>query len=205
MPLSDPNYSERIRAAVAAVESRTDAELVVVIAPKSGGYRDIALWAAIGAALLTLMVVLWSPWDFDPLLVPIEVVLGGLVGGLAVRGRPALIRLLTSSSRRRAEVQVAARLAFLAENVHATRAHTGLLIYASRLEGQVVLLPDLGLRGLISEGTWNAVRFGGGPRELTDLEGLLSGLGQIGELLARALPASAENPQELEDAPRVYG
>ena len=39
---------------------------------------------------------------------------------------------------------------------------------------------------------------------VSDLDGLVAGLGRVGEILAAALPASAENPQELDDAPRLY-
>ncbi|RME24224.1 MAG: hypothetical protein D6798_11650, partial [Deltaproteobacteria bacterium] len=55
-------FSEAVEAAVAEVESRTDAELIVVAAPRSGSYRDVAVLVGCVVAWLLLVGMLFSPW-----------------------------------------------------------------------------------------------------------------------------------------------
>lgn len=204
--LRDKAFAERVTAAVRAVEARTAAELVVVAAPRSGSYRDLALLGGLIAAGLALLIVLWSPLEFPPLWIPLEIGAVTLLVIGALRDRAAPIRALTTSARRARQVQEAASLAFLGEAVHATRDRTGLLVYLSEAERRVALVPDLGLQAAVAPGRWNAVRWGPGPdpSEVKDLEGFLAGLAAVGEILASALPPKNDDPQELPDAPRVY-
>ena len=99
----------------------------------------------------------------------------------------------------------AAHAAFFEESVHCTRNRTGLLIYLSALEDQVILIADAGVESKIPRGEWNAIRWGDtkDPAAPGDLQHFLDGLHSVGKILAEHIPATDENPNELSDAPRI--
>jgi putative membrane protein len=195
---TDARFSTAIEQAVGDIESRTDAEVVVVAAPWSGSYRDLA-WAVGGAAGVTALAFLcWSPIVFDARYFPVDVAaIAGLLGAGATRAPRLLVRL-AGSARARRQVREAALAAFAEENVHATTGRTGVLVYVSAAEGRVEILPDQGLLGRIPGARWNATQV---PADT--MEGLLAGLGRLGALLAEHVPATGENPDEIPNAPRV--
>ncbi|RME25398.1 MAG: hypothetical protein D6798_09055, partial [Deltaproteobacteria bacterium] len=95
--------------------------------------------------------------------------------------------------------------AFHQELVHATRNRTGLLIYVSALEKQVLVLPDVGLDARVPRAEWNGLAWGpaSDPHHPHDLDHFLAGLRAVGEILARHVPALDDNPDEIANAPRI--
>lgn len=185
-------FTQAVEAAIARIEAQTDAELVVVAASRSGGYRDIAAGLAMALTLGALLVASLSPWVFSPFILPIELaVLAAALTWLIDRS-PALLRTFTSSARRAAQVDAAAAAAFYAERVHTTPGRTGALLYLSALEGEARVLTDTGL-------TPPALAW-----DLRSTAGVLAGLDALGAELARQAPPRADaNPDHLGNAPRV--
>ena len=192
---TDARFSSTIAAVVGEVEAATDAELVVVAAPQSGSYADLAALGGGIAGLLTLAFLCWSPIAFDAMMFPVEC---GLIGGItgAFLRRPAV--RLAGDTRRRRQVREAAFAAFTEENVHATANRTGVLVYVSAAEGRVELVPDQGLLGRIPGAEWNALDLRAGS-----LAELVAGLRRLGALLHAKVPSTGDNPDEIADAPRV--
>lgn len=202
---TDSRFAEAVEAAVTDIESRTAAELIVVAAPRSGSYRDVAILFGCACAWLLLLAVLFSPWHFDPTWIPLELPLVGAATGWVAHRSPGLLRRLVTRSRRERQVQHAAEAAFHQEVVHGTRQRTGLLIYVSALEDRVLVMPDLGLDARIPGAEWNAIRWGqdADPRAPHDLEHFLAGLRAVGDVLAARLPPTDDNPDEIANAPRI--
>jgi putative membrane protein len=202
---TDSRFAQAVEAAVTRLEASTDAEIVVVAAPRSAGSLDAAVLFGAGLAWLALLAMLWSPWAFHPAWIPIELALVGAFGAWAAHRRPELLRLLLTRRRLRTQVNLAADAAFHQEVVHGTRGRTGLLIYVSALEQRVALRPDLGLDALVPAGEWNAIRWGKDKDPLVchRLEDFLAGLDAVGEVLARRVPHLEDNPNEIADAPRI--
>lgn len=196
---ADQRLSETIEAAVRRVESQTDAELVVVVSPRSGSYRDVALAVGAVVAWVLLGVLVWSPMRFAPTTLVIELPLAFVATTWAVHRWPGLLAALCSSVRKEQQVQSAAHAAFHEERVHTTRGRTGLLVYWSRLEARVVLLPDLGLAGSVPEAAWKQIEWGGANSG----DAFARGLDQLGALLGSSFPATGDNPNERPDAPRL--
>lgn len=194
----DARFREAVAAAVSRAEERTDAELVVVAAARSGSYRDVALGVGLALAALVMAVVLYAPWEFDPLWLPLDVGLPLALGAVAADRAPWLLRLLTPRARRARQVATAARAAFVEEQVHGTRRRTGVLVYVSALEQRVEVVCDHGVDACVPPGAWNELRW-----RARTLEELLAGLEAAGALLARYLPALADNPDEIPNAPRI--
>jgi len=154
---------------------------------------------------MVLLFLLFSPYSFAPTWMPLELFVIGLFVSWQTHRSPSVLRLLSRSSRLKRQVENAAALAFHEESVAGTRGRTGLLIYVSALEDRVVLIPDSGLDALIPRGVWNSVPWGEGrnPDQPGDLDHFLAGLSKVGEVLADAVPASEDNPDEISNAPRI--
>lgn len=199
------DFLEKVEASVAAVERASDAEVVVVVAPRSGSYADVDLRWAILLGLAALTVILHSEWSFHEDLVLLDVLLFGFLGALLSHRLDPMRRLLTGRRRRHAQVQAAARQAFVEEQVSATRERTGVLLYVSLLEREVEILPDHGLDGKVPRAEWNEVLHDlSGARSLQDLEArFLRALQRLEERLPLHAPATGGNADEIPNAPRM--
>jgi putative membrane protein len=201
----DRTFSETIERAVLAAERGTAAELIVVVAARSGSYLDIA--GAMGAvvAMLVLVVALFAPATFHPLAVAVEIPLAfGFAAWLAHR-TPGLMRVLAPAARARKQVERAAAAHFLSQAVHGTKGRTGLLVYLSLLEERVTCVPDLGLEGRVPSAAWSEVRWSatGDPSRPRTQADLVRGIEQIGTILRARMPAQGADVNELPDAPRI--
>jgi putative membrane protein len=195
---TDARFSAAIEAVVGEIEARTDAEVVVVAAPRSGSYRDLACAGGGAAATAVLGFLCWSPVVFDASWFPVDVLVVWAFVAWALDRWPALVVRLAGTERRDRQVREAARAAFVEESVHATEGRTGVLVYVSAAEGRVELLPDQGLLGRVPGAEWNALRL-----DARTLEGFTEGLRRLGELLAARVPATDAGGDEVANAPRV--
>ena len=204
----DRRFQDVLEATIDAVEEKTSAELVVVLAAASGSYRDCDFLAGAGLGLATLGLMVFSPWPVNEILALSNTALAFLLGAVISARIPALRRALSRSDRRREQVLLHARAAFKEEGVGATRERNGLLLYFSLLERQAEILPDTGIEGRIPRARWNEVQAelqrslltrgrdeGGG--------GVVSAIRASGELLAEAFPPHPENPDEIPNRPRI--
>ncbi len=195
---SSANLPSSVAEAVDALEAGTDAEVVVVIVGRSGSYDDVAAAAGVAVTAATLAFLCWSPWLFDARHFPIDLALVYAVVFLVVRGLPAVTRAFAGRRRLVEQVRAAARAAFVDENVHGTVDRLGLLVYWSRTERRVELVPDQGLLGRVPPDAWPALDVG-----TDDPEAFLAALPRLGAVLATYAPATGQNPNLLPNAPRV--
>ncbi|RMG07805.1 MAG: hypothetical protein D6731_22975 [Planctomycetota bacterium] len=205
--MSSLTLNERVvERAIAGLEERTSAEVVVAVANRSGDYRDAAWALACLTSLLYASVLILSPWftvGEVPALCSIAM-LGALAFFLPLRF-PSLALALTSGETVRVAVDRAAKVAFVEEGVSATEGRTGLLIFVSCLERQARVLPDLGLQGHFPE-----AEFANLERSLSlalqrgeDLTSTLTAvLTTCGELLGTRTPRDPDDRNELEDSIR---
>ncbi len=198
MIIDHPEFGARIEALVGELERDTQAEIVVVAARRSGSYRDVQWAGGAGLAMLTLLLILYSPLSFPTLAVPALLLLSAGLGSWLLGRSPALMRRITRASRREAQVLEAARASFVEMAVHGTRDRSGVLVYVSELEAQAAVVRDLGIDGQVPGAAWNGLAL-----QLSDLDGLEALLRRIGGVLAEHIPAQDDNPDEIPNAPRV--
>ena len=200
-------FASSLNDLVGKLERRSSAEIVVVLANHSGSYQDVEHTLAFAGSLLCLLYLIHSPIEFKTDLWVVWLVLTYLLTLMVVRRFPACWRPFTSRARRRAQTVTAARTAFVEERVPSTRDRTGLLVYLSRVEGELALLGDLAIDAKIPQshfhvaekkvaeaGSWSA-------RQHLVLEELA----RLEEPLAQALPVSAEDVNELDNQVRMRG
>ena len=199
MILADRQFASRVEATVCELEKASDAEIVVVAAPRSGHYRDVAWWTSLLLAFVALCFLLYSPFPFSEFLIPVDLLVVGGLGGWVVHRTPFLLRRLVPASRLHHQVETEARSAYIEEAIHGTKRHTGILVYLSELEQEVYILPDPVLDGHIPRSAWTPLHLH--PRTLEDFIRVLN---EIGAVLAAHAPAiEANNPDEIANAPRV--
>ncbi|HKB67915.1 MAG TPA: hypothetical protein VKC61_18800 [Pyrinomonadaceae bacterium] len=188
---------------VKKIESTTDAELVLVVRARSGSYRHADYLFGALLAFAGLLFLLFSPFDFHQYWVAIDVALLFVIGSVITSRSNSLRRLLTTNKFRSAAVRNGAAAMFYEAGIANTNAEMGVLIYLSVLERRLELIADRGILKGVSALEWNQQVF-----ELhqagrkADAQNLQTSLENLGALLAKHLPATGENPNELPDAPR---
>jgi putative membrane protein len=209
-PLLAADEAEAVRAAVAHAETASGAEIVPVLVSRAGDHAEAA-WkgAALGAMAGALVAALfelgrpaWGPAG-GRLLLPVAV--GALALALLSRV-PAVLRALVGRARLEADVEAAARAAFLAHEVFATRERTGVLIFVALLERSVVVLADSGVHPFVPASEWRALAAAIAREMKTKSPGqaLLAAVERAGGQVAALGPRRrTDDANELPDAPAL--
>ncbi len=156
----EQRYFENVTAAVEQVETRTSAELVVAVYPQSGRYRDVDYLVGAIFAFGWLLFAVFNPWFVHPgYVIPFEAAALFGFGVFTGTHLPALRLYLTTKRRRDTQVRDAAASRFVADGVSNTRERTGLLIYLSRLERRLEVIPDIGIVDTIGPDVWSECLF----------------------------------------------
>jgi putative membrane protein len=210
----------RVEAAIAASEKQTSAEILVVIATRSGRYDRAEDFFGVVLALVSVGVAWWLWQDLHPasgdwtggheLTIGLLPILGlflfwFLVGvGLATRF-PIFSRPFIPKDQIEAEVRRRGFEVFHLFRVGHTKGRTGVLIYVSLLEKMAWVVGDDSINDAIPQTTWEsatrAVAAGIGSGKHAD--GLVDGVKLCTQALAAKLPPSADNLDELPNTVRV--
>ena len=205
---------ERIKAAVHEAESKISGEIVPVFVEKSGFY-SIANYRAslLGAALVFLFVVIsdrylptLSIYDRDPLLVFIFVSLGGFLGALLANFVTPVKRMLLSQYHLDQATKKRAENAFLEEEVFNTRQRTGIMIFVSFFEREVIVMADKGISKVVDQKVWDSLVRGiiENVRSGKITEGMEAAIKKCGDiLLEKGFVISADDVNELGDDLRI--
>jgi putative membrane protein len=188
---------------VKEIEKDTDAELVIVVRARSGNYRHTDYLFGALVAFAGLLFLLFLPFDFHQYWVPIDVAALFVIGAYLCSRSRAIRRLLTTKKFRAEAVRTGAAAMFYEAGIANTDAEMGVLIYLSLLERRLELIADRGVLKAMPPLEWNhslseLIAVGRQP----GLQTFLKALGDLGGLLAKHLPATGENPNELPDMPR---
>lgn len=152
---------ERIKAAVKEAESNISGEIVPVFVEKSGHYSIATYRGALIVASFTFAVLIVNDRYVpalaihDPLILFALVALGGLLGSfIAHYVWPIKFLLLSQfhldqSTRKRAET------AFMEEEVFNTRHRTGIMIFISIFEHEVIVMADRGISKVVVQKEWD--------------------------------------------------
>ena len=200
----DQAAGEALAQAVRDIEKNTDAEIVIVVRGRSGTYRQADYLCGAIIALIGLIFVLFSPFEFHTYWVPIDVT-GLFIAGAFVCSRTDFVRRALTTKKFRAQaVRTGAAAMFYEAGIANTSAENGLLIYLSILEKRLEVIADRGILKAVPALKWN-----NGVFELKqvarnpDSENLIRVVRELGVLLAQYLPPTGENPNELPDGPRI--
>ena len=145
MTLITGQQKDYLAGRIQEIESRTDAEIVMVLAKRSDNYGYApTLFAACTSMLIPLASLFWPFW-----LSLSEVVFIQFMAffGLTILLRiPALVRLVVPRRTKFLRASNIAMRQFLTQQVHTTKDNLGLLIFVSELEHYIEIIPDHGLK-----------------------------------------------------------
>ena len=212
---TDPEL-QALQDAVAAAEARTSGEIVVAITRRSHPYPEAGLRGAIIGALVALAFAAlvfrfydgwglgWLHEGWGVAALTLAAALAGLALTLAV---PALGRALAGRRVMNAAVHRRALQAFAEEEVFATRARTGVLLFLSLHEHRIEVLADTGIAARVPAEAWGdlvaIVRAGIAGDRLPAALG--EALDRCGNLLEESgLERDHDDADELPNRLRLY-
>jgi putative membrane protein len=218
-----PRFSEADHAlvteAVAEAERSSDGEIVTIVAPRSDAYHDVGLHYAVLAMLLVptiaaLIPQSWIDWllglvfgwnaSLSFRLLMLVLVVAQAIVFLAVRFAFAWMPLrmaLTPASTKTRRVRRRAVELFRAGTEKRTKGRTGILLYLSLLEHRAEIVADEAIHGQVEPDVWGEAMAAlvDGVKAGRPGEGMALAVAKIGDVLARCLPPTLDNPNELPD------
>ena len=207
---------QRIKAAVKEAENKISGEIVPVIVERSGRYTIAAYKGSLVAAALAFIAVIMSDRYFivdagstlfyDPVFIFFVVVVGGVLGGITVRFSEGLKKLLLDRGELDHVTRQRAETAFLEEEVFNTRHRTGIMIFVSFFEHEVIVMADRGISKVVDQKEWDNIvnDIVKEIRAKRIVEGLEAGIKRCGEiLLEKGFHKTDDDVNELRDDLRI--
>lgn len=209
---------QRIKAAVKEAEDKISGEIVPVIVDRSAfyalaNYRSSLILASL--AFLTMIIIdRYIIQDaavtlyYDPLFIFVVVVIAGLIGATIPNLFSGLKRALVSQRHLDQATRMRAENAFLEEEVFNTRHRTGIMIFISFFEHEVIIMSDRGISKVVEQKQWDKIvadlianiRVG---KLVEGLEGAIKRCGEI--LLEKGFHKTDDDVNELRDDLRIDG
>jgi putative membrane protein len=197
---------QRIEACIHQAERKTSGEIVVMVVSSSYPYPSAELKAALCLALPASVLLmapvggrLWlgnqNAWVFLVLLASLFWLFHEMVKR-TVRFR----RFFVSKSEMTAEVEEAAQVAFYREGLHRTRDETGVLVFISLFEQQVVVLADRGIQRKLAPDVWKEVVdiTVKGIKDGRRADAVCRAVAKAGEILGTHFPPRPADTDELK-------
>jgi putative membrane protein len=196
------DQSLRIEQAVQAAETATSAEIAVCVRRASGDDRFLAaiIGAVVFIAIDTIGPAIW--WNYDRLAwLGVALIAAILVFWLCdrfdfgLRCLPA--KLLVKDARR------TARATFLDSGLDNTPERNAVLLFVSRAEHYVEILPDRAAAAAIDPAHWSAIveNFRQAARKGDLGEAVANAVAAMGQICAVHFPASGANPDRVSNQP----
>lgn len=210
-----PDELGRIEQAVRRAESGVSGEIVPVFVARSGPYEQGNLRAGITFAALFILAWLtlyefggtWGGhWFYTPGALVTLTVLVFSTAFFAAVSVPRFRCLFITGKELDETVDVAARMAFLKQEVFRTRQRTGMLIFISLLEHRVEVLGDTGISGKVSPGEWDGIvkTIVDGLKNGRSADGICEAVDAARQLLLKnGFTAAPDDTNELPDNLRL--
>jgi putative membrane protein len=190
---------KRVTEAVMDAESRTAAEIVVVVRHASARWREVDLGVGAVVAFGVLLLLLFHPRPIAVEIMPVDVALAFVAGVVVSASIGPLKRALLPRKRVSEQVRAAARAAFVDQGVSRTKGRTGILVYVSTFERRVEVVADIGVDEKLLE--LQARALSESLSQGADFDAFVDAVRSIGLALAASLPRSEDDVNELPDAP----
>jgi putative membrane protein len=218
MRLTDADR-EKVSAAIAAAEAKSNGEIVAVATPISDPYHDVALHWALVPLFAVLAWAAWRPtalvwwydflfggWQPDPTLselLTLLMVFAALkftVALLILKWMPLRLALTPAATKHR-RVRRRAVAIFKAAAERRTAERTGVLIYLSMAERRAEIVADEAMLKVTDEHTWGEAMTAliAEVREGRPGAGICAAIERVGVVLEEHFPRSAGDINEIPD------
>ncbi|MFL6851352.1 MAG: TPM domain-containing protein [Sphingomicrobium sp.] len=218
MELSEADH-EKVSAAIAAAEARTNGEIVAVATPISDPYHDVALHWALIPLFAVLAWAAWRPsalswwynflfggWQPDPTLgqlLTLLMVFAALkftVALLILKWMPLRLALTPGATKHR-RVRRRAIAVFKAAAERRTAERPGILIYLSMAERRAEIIGDAAITSVTTPETWGDAM----TALLVDVkqgrvgDGIVAAIERVGTVLSERFPRQDNDRNEIPD------
>ena len=218
MELSEADH-DKVSAAIAAAEAKSNGEIVAVATPISDAYHDVALHWALIPLFAVLAWAAWRPtalewwynfllggWQPEPTLsqlLTLLMVFAALkftIALLILKWMPLRLALTPAATKHR-RVRRRAVLVFKAAAERRTVGRTGVLIYLSMAERRAEIVADEAILKVTDEHTWGEAMAAliAEVREGRPGDGICAAIERVGVVLAEHFPRSATDTNEIPD------
>lgn len=203
---------DRIKTSVKEAESKISGEIVPVFVERSGFYTIATYRGSIALAALTFAVIIlfdrYLPTlaIYDPLLIFTLVLVGAFVGAGITHYVDPVKRIMVSQTHLDQATRKRAETAFMQEEVFNTRQRTGILIFVSFFEREVIVMADKGISKVVDQKEWDGmVRFIiENIRKGKIVDGIEGAIKRCGDLLLeKGFTIAPDDVNELGDDLRV--
>lgn len=181
---------------------------MVVLAPAASRYEGrVMLLGCALAVLAFLAAFVFSDYVLNvagdpPLLLLEAIALGALGAWLCNRAR-AIKRLLVPRWQQLAAVDMAAQATFTRENLTLTRQRNACLLFISVLEGELRLMPDIGLQQKLQDARLGEIKAALQNAQTDPVAAVEQALLQLGTACGECFPRAADDTNELPDKPLI--
>ncbi len=213
--LSDSDL-QRIKAAVTKAEEKISGEIVPVIVERSSDYAIANYKASIIVAAFTFLIMVLldryvldeatNTLFYDPAFIFVVVAIGGVVGAALPHFFDGVKRMLVSRSYQDLMTGQSAENAFLEEEVFNTRQRTGIMIFVSFFEHEVIVMADQGISKVVEQKQWDQIvqEIIISIRQGEIIEALERGIQKCGDiLLEKGFVKTDDDTNELHNELRV--
>jgi putative membrane protein len=207
---------QRIKNAVKEAEQKISGEIVPVIIERSGNYSIANYKASLiaGAVFFIGMIFLdrYIIQDashtlyYDPLFIFTIVMVGSALGFILPNVSDGFKRWLVSRKYMDDCCRQSAENAFLEEEIFNTRHRTGIMIFISFFEHEVIVMADRGISKVVEQKEWDKIvaELVGYIRSGKIIDGVEAGIRRCGEiLLEKGFHKTADDINELRDDLRI--
>jgi putative membrane protein len=149
------DFKSKLYEIIEAIENNSMAEIVVVIKAKSGAYRDVSLWSALGFMFLLTTFLMFSPVEFDVYHIYVFSFLSFLLSYFLFELIKPLKRFFINKKRLKKNTEINARAVFQKAGIRFTAEKIGVLIYVSLFEKNVKIIADRGAFTMIPGEYWS--------------------------------------------------
>lgn len=136
------------------IEENSLIEIVVIIKPQSGTYRDIPLWGGILFSFLLFTFFMFSPFEFNVFLIYVFTVLSFFGIFTLLNAVPEIYAGIIPTKRKKRNVEINGRAYFQKGGIRFTSKRIGTLFYFSLYEKTALILPDRGAETAIPAEDW---------------------------------------------------
>ena len=192
MALLTEKQKDELKDRIRQIETRTDAEIVIVLAKRSDNYGYApTLFAACTSMLIPLVSLYWPFWLSTSEVVSMQLI-AFIVLTILFR-IPNLLRLVVPRRTKYFRASNMAMRQFLTQHVHTTQDNLGCLIFVSELERYIEIVSDHGLAE-IDNAIWeNAVTNAIPLLKQGEIESsFVNTIETVGSVLIEHFPASKE-------------
>jgi len=194
-------FRANLRRAIARIEQRSHAELVVTLKSRIDSYSEYPLGIGSLLAFLVLSYFRFTQEYYEDWIVYAGTVAGFVAGALLTGGIPALLRLLIGRKRLDKSAEIMARAYFQKGGIHHTRDKTGILILVALWEKRVVIIFDRGVESAIPPTEMEIIqnRFGHVFSAKNPADELIAQLESLELTFSRYIPQVEGDVNELPD------